>query len=274
MAAMGSLPPQSFGPPAGPVQPSPADLQRMGITMDQYQRGIANAAGSFRKGGAVAIEDSEGDSPKAKGDRERQWGDVGDKPVEIPEKKAKGGVIKHRLPARKKAKALPVPMVTDEDMGPPPQPPPPPPTGPVPVPVAAPPVPPPGMAKGGKWIQKAVSKPGALHKQLGVPEGEKIPAETLKGLHKADGGVLAKGRGVEDEADDKMAVGGVAKLRKGFPDTKVKKMAKGGRVRGSGIAEKGCDMGGITEGPDKMATGGRARGCGIAQKGCGFSGVY
>lgn len=31
-----------------------------------------------------------------------------------------------------------------------------------------------------KWIQKAIEKPGALHKQLGVPAGEKIPAEKLK----------------------------------------------------------------------------------------------
>jgi hypothetical protein len=62
---------------------------------------------------------------------------------------------------------------------------------------------------GGKWIQKAIKHPGALHKQLGVPAGEKIPAkklakaahsenpklakrarlaQTLKGLHKARGG--------------------------------------------------------------------------------------
>lgn len=32
-----------------------------------------------------------------------------------------------------------------------------------------------------KWIQKAVSKhPGKLHKELGVPQGEKIPAKKLK----------------------------------------------------------------------------------------------
>ena len=30
-----------------------------------------------------------------------------------------------------------------------------------------------------KWIQKAISKPGALHKALGVPEGKKIPASKL-----------------------------------------------------------------------------------------------
>lgn len=39
-----------------------------------------------------------------------------------------------------------------------------------------------GMKKGGstnKWIQSAIKKPGALHKQMGVPEGKKIPAKKL-----------------------------------------------------------------------------------------------
>ncbi len=55
-----------------------------------------------------------------------------------------------------------------------------------------------------KWIKGAIKKPGALHEQLGVPKGEKIPekklasaakkggklgqrarlAETLKGFHR------------------------------------------------------------------------------------------
>ena len=59
------------------------------------------------------------------------------------------------------------------------------------------------MAK--KWIQEAIKHPGALHKELGVPQGKKIPqsmlakaahaggkegqrarfAEELKGFHKA-----------------------------------------------------------------------------------------
>ncbi len=57
------------------------------------------------------------------------------------------------------------------------------------------------------WIAGAVKHPGALHEQMGVPEGEKIPekklekaaekggtlgrrarlAETLKGFHKRSG---------------------------------------------------------------------------------------
>ncbi len=35
------------------------------------------------------------------------------------------------------------------------------------------------MAKD-KWIQKAIKKPGALHKELGVKKGEKIPEKKLK----------------------------------------------------------------------------------------------
>lgn len=37
------------------------------------------------------------------------------------------------------------------------------------------------------WIQKAIKKPGALHKQLGVPEGKKIPASKLKVAAKKGG---------------------------------------------------------------------------------------
>jgi hypothetical protein len=45
------------------------------------------------------------------------------------------------------------------------------------------------MAK--QWIQKAIKKPGALHKQLGVPEGQKIPAGKLAKAASA-GGKLGK----------------------------------------------------------------------------------
>lgn len=31
-----------------------------------------------------------------------------------------------------------------------------------------------------KWIQGAIKKPGALHKSLGVKQGEKIPESKLK----------------------------------------------------------------------------------------------
>lgn len=38
-----------------------------------------------------------------------------------------------------------------------------------------------------KWIQKAISKPGALHKQLGIPTGEKIPVGKLTAAAKKGG---------------------------------------------------------------------------------------
>lgn len=46
------------------------------------------------------------------------------------------------------------------------------------------------MAKG-KWIQGAIKHPGALHSQLGVPQGQKIPQSTLRAAAKK-GGKLAK----------------------------------------------------------------------------------
>ena len=38
-----------------------------------------------------------------------------------------------------------------------------------------------------KWIQKAVKKPGALRKSLGVKEGQKIPASKLNAAAKKGG---------------------------------------------------------------------------------------
>lgn len=32
----------------------------------------------------------------------------------------------------------------------------------------------------GKWISKAIKHKGALHEELGVPKGKKIPAKKLK----------------------------------------------------------------------------------------------
>lgn len=46
------------------------------------------------------------------------------------------------------------------------------------------------FASGGstdKWIKGAIKKPGALHEQLGVPQGEKIPAKKLAKAAKAPG---------------------------------------------------------------------------------------
>lgn len=38
-----------------------------------------------------------------------------------------------------------------------------------------------------KWIQKAIKKPGALHKQLGVPADKKIPEGKLEKATEAKG---------------------------------------------------------------------------------------
>lgn len=41
------------------------------------------------------------------------------------------------------------------------------------------------MAK--KWIQKAIKNPGALHRDLGIPAGKKIPARVLAKAAKKKG---------------------------------------------------------------------------------------
>lgn len=38
-----------------------------------------------------------------------------------------------------------------------------------------------------KWIQKAIKKPGALHKELGVASDKKIPAKKLERAAHAKG---------------------------------------------------------------------------------------
>ena len=47
------------------------------------------------------------------------------------------------------------------------------------------------MAEKKKWIQGAIKHPGALHEELGVTKGKKIPAKKLKKAEKA-GGVEGK----------------------------------------------------------------------------------
>jgi hypothetical protein len=38
-----------------------------------------------------------------------------------------------------------------------------------------------------KWIQGAIKHPGALHKELGVPKGKKIPEKKLEAAAKKPG---------------------------------------------------------------------------------------
>ncbi len=40
--------------------------------------------------------------------------------------------------------------------------------------------------EGGKWISGAIQHPGALHKTLGVPQGENIPAKKLEAAKHSD----------------------------------------------------------------------------------------
>jgi len=44
------------------------------------------------------------------------------------------------------------------------------------------------------WIKKAIKKPGALHKDLGVPKGKKIPAKKLAAAAKKKGKVGQRAR--------------------------------------------------------------------------------
>ena len=50
------------------------------------------------------------------------------------------------------------------------------------------------MGEAGKWIQKAIKKPGALHRDLGVPEDEKIPKSKIKAAAKEGGKVGQRAR--------------------------------------------------------------------------------
>jgi len=42
------------------------------------------------------------------------------------------------------------------------------------------------------WIQGAIKHPGALHKQLGIPQGQKIPAAALAKAADSDNEKLAR----------------------------------------------------------------------------------
>lgn len=45
-----------------------------------------------------------------------------------------------------------------------------------------------------KWIQKAIKKPGALRKELGVKKGKKIPASKLNKAAKKGGKIGKRAR--------------------------------------------------------------------------------
>ena len=68
-------------------------------------------------------------------------------------------------------------------------------------------------AADGKWIGKAIKHPGALHKELGVPEGEKIPKSKIKSAEGSDNPKLAKRAQLADTMS-KFKDGGMPKLPK------------------------------------------------------------
>ena len=47
------------------------------------------------------------------------------------------------------------------------------------------------MAKD-RWISGAIKKPGALHRALGVPEGQKIPAKKMAKAAKSSNPLMRK----------------------------------------------------------------------------------
>lgn len=44
------------------------------------------------------------------------------------------------------------------------------------------------------WIQGAIKHPGALHKQLGIPQGKKIPKSKLRAAAKKGGALGRRAR--------------------------------------------------------------------------------
>jgi len=48
-----------------------------------------------------------------------------------------------------------------------------------------------------KFIQKAIKKPGALHQEMGIPEGKKIPAKKLAAAAKKGGKLGQRARFAE-----------------------------------------------------------------------------
>ena len=45
-----------------------------------------------------------------------------------------------------------------------------------------------------KWIQKAIKRPGQLHRDLNVPQGKKIPAAKLRAAAKKGGKIGQRAR--------------------------------------------------------------------------------
>lgn len=48
------------------------------------------------------------------------------------------------------------------------------------------------MADGGNWIKGAIKRPGALHRALGVPQGQKIPGKKMAKAAKSTNPLMRK----------------------------------------------------------------------------------
>jgi hypothetical protein len=53
------------------------------------------------------------------------------------------------------------------------------------------------MKTGKKWISGTIKKPGALHEELGIPQGKKIPKAKLAKAAKASGKLGKRAREAE-----------------------------------------------------------------------------
>lgn len=56
---------------------------------------------------------------------------------------------------------------------------------------------PPSVTSGGNFIAGAIKKPGQLHRDLGVPQGKKIPAAKIAAAAKKPGKVGQRARFAE-----------------------------------------------------------------------------
>lgn len=91
-----------------------------------------------------------------------------------------------------------------------------------------------GRAEGGKkWIQSAIKKPGALHKSLGVPAGEKIPAKKLAKAAEKGGKLGQRARLAQTLKRMNRASGGAADKNPFSTAAKDVRMARktGGRAK-------------------------------------------
>jgi hypothetical protein len=87
------------------------------------------------------------------------------------------------------------------------------------------------MKEASNWIKGAIKKPGALHKQLGVPEGEKIPEAKLRAAARRSGKIGQRARlaltlkGLKKEDTDWEFLDNLIESEK-FTEEQIEKIAK------------------------------------------------